>query len=389
MSESLSVFLTEQATNRLDARLPGPAVPGVLSKAFAASGTLHSTQCQIHKYSPYERSQSTTSRSHMSRYPLASCQLVRALVQRSSKWKHEMYNLIMCAVDGYWEESPATIVKDRIFEYTPKLLVDRFGELEPPELDEMLDLPSLFSYEHGLNSDARIGRITKFRKRHTEVRIEFEFDPALPAISASDLKRLEWELDIGEWEFNRTHWAIKDVDLFEELMDAELVTKRQRAESFFEEPVQRSDDMEFLAQPAVFRVPREGIQNDLVSVMRPFRPDFDDVQATLDEACAENGLSCMDANRVWNETEVFQDIFSLIYRSRVVICDFSGKNPNVFYELGIAHTLGRAVIPIVQNPEDVPFDLQHHRYIRYLPNAEGLSSLRAQVSRRLESLLRR
>ena len=59
----------------------------------------------------------------------------------------------------------------------------------------------------------------------------------------------------------------------------------------------------------------------------------------------------------------FAQIDLVEFKSRIVICDFSERNPNVFYEVGIAHTLGKHVIPITQTPNDVPFDLQHPRYI--------------------------
>ncbi|UWU25450.1 hypothetical protein N2601_31165 (plasmid) [Rhizobium sp. CB3060] len=80
-----------------------------------------------------------------------------------------------------------------------------------------------------------------------------------------------------------------------------------------------------------------------------------------------------------------QDIFDLIVRSRIVVCDFSGKNPNVFYEAGIAHTLGKHVVPITQSDADVPADLRHHRYLGYLNNGEGLGKLETQLAARLRS----
>jgi hypothetical protein len=55
---------------------------------------------------------------------------------------------------------------------------------------------------------------------------------------------------------------------------------------------------------------------------------------------------------------------SLIYRSKIVVCDFSSQNPNVFYEASVAHILGKHVIPIAQNANDVPFELRYHRYVR-------------------------
>ncbi|KAF0109536.1 MAG: hypothetical protein FD149_2818, partial [Rhodospirillaceae bacterium] len=87
---------------------------------------------------------------------------------------------------------------------------------------------------------------------------------------------------------------------------------------------------------------------------------------------------------IWQDSTVIQDIFSLIYRSKIVICD---KNLNVFYEAGIAHALGRNVIPIVQHKNDIPFDIQHHRYIQYQNNAEGRQKLVADILPRLETLM--
>lgn len=71
----------------------------------------------------------------------------------------------------------------------------------------------------------------------------------------------------------------------------------------------------------------------------------------------------------------------------MVICDCTGRNPNVFYEAGIAHTLGREVVLITQNPEDIPFDLRHLRHIRYLNNAQGRRALRASLADRLRDLV--
>jgi hypothetical protein len=75
-----------------------------------------------------------------------------------------------------------------------------------------------------------------------------------------------------------------------------------------------------------------------------------------------------------------------IDRSCVVICNCTGRNPNVFYEIGIAHTLGREVILITQIEGDIPFDLRHLRYVRYLNNGEGLNTLSARLQPRLSDL---
>ena len=53
----------------------------------------------------------------------------------------------------------------------------------------------------------------------------------------------------------------------------------------------------------------------------------------------------------------------------------------------ILSRLGRQVILITQNGDDIPFDLRHLRYIHYLNNAEGRAALTAMLSDRLQTLI--
>lgn len=138
--------------------------------------------------------------------------------------------------------------------------------------------------------------------------------------------------------------------------------------------------------PHAFTVPEGNPDKALVSVMMPFDAAFTNVHEAIKQACADAGLHSKRVDNMWEHSTVIQDVFSLICRSFIVVCDFSGRNPNVFYECGIAHTLGKHVIPITQQPGDVPFDLQHHRYLHYLNNAEGLQHLRAELAGRLKTL---
>lgn len=292
----------------------------------------------------------------------------------------------MSAKDGMWDTSPATFHQSRIFEYTSNNLKAQFAMLEKPGIDEMTNLPCLFAYEAVTHLDARIGRITEFRKRNSEVRICFEIDKSLPTIGTSAIERLLWELDIEDFELNRTHWALKDVNLLRVLFIAGVLSEDNMKKSYFKDYHIVEDEPNTIVFPSVFRIPEGNIETDLVSVMRPFNSNFKDVQTMLAQACECLELRCHDVNEFWNESEIFQDVFSLIFRSKVVICDFSDRNPNVFYETGIAHTLGRQVIPIVQNPEHIPFDLRQHRYIEYLNNSEGLSKLKIDVTKRLKTL---
>ena len=140
--------------------------------------------------------------------------------------------------------------------------------------------------------------------------------------------------------------------------------------------------------PSVFQAPPEKVDPLLVAVMMPFEESLNIVYTAIKFATNNRGLKCKRVDDIWENSTVIQDIFSLIFRSSIVICDFTGKNPNVFYECGIAHTLGKHVIPIAQHDSDVPFDLRHHRYLRYLNNAEGLDILMNGLDGRLATLSR-
>lgn len=138
--------------------------------------------------------------------------------------------------------------------------------------------------------------------------------------------------------------------------------------------------------PRVFEIPNEQPNPRLVAVMMPFDASFAKVYKAIKTACANAGMDSERADNVWEHSTVIQDVFGLIWKSSVVVCDFSGRNPNVFYECGIAHTLGRHVIPLAQHKSDVPFDLQHHRYLPYHCNDEGLAVLADELSKRLRTI---
>ena len=120
--------------------------------------------------------------------------------------------------------------------------------------------------------------------------------------------------------------------------------------------------------------------------MMPFDTSFNPVHAAIREASSSAGYRCLRVDDIWEDSAIIQDIFGLIFRSHVVIVDFTGKNPNVMYETGIAHTLGKHVVPISQSLTDVPFDIKHHRVLKYLPNSEGLAVMSDKLAERLRQV---
>lgn len=139
--------------------------------------------------------------------------------------------------------------------------------------------------------------------------------------------------------------------------------------------------------PNVFEIPENvRVEPDLAAVMMPFAAEFRPVHATIKIACENAGFRCVRGDDIWDHATVMQDVFGLLLRAGVVIVDFSGKNANVMYETGIAHTLGKLVVPIVQSVSDVPFDVKHHRVLQYLPNNEGLAALQGALQKKLTQM---
>jgi hypothetical protein len=80
-----------------------------------------------------------------------------------------------------------------------------------------------------------------------------------------------------------------------------------------------------------------------------------------------------------------RDIWSAIHAARIVVADCTGRNPNVFYEIGLAHAIGRYTILISQSIDDVPFDLRHLRIILYEYTPRGMEKFEKALIETMKS----
>lgn len=87
-----------------------------------------------------------------------------------------------------------------------------------------------------------------------------------------------------------------------------------------------------------------------------------------------SSIKIQRADDFFTEGSIMIDIWKRISLSDFVVADLTNRNPNVFYELGIAHTLGKPAILITQNLNDVPFDVRHNRVIVYGTNYNEIDS---------------
>lgn len=267
-----------------------------------------------------------------------------------------------------WPDSGGTLSMSRMYIREDDPVGSRFysnGTLDGAKLKEC---PALLVTETGGNGPqfARVAYITNISLGHSEASIQYAIDNSIQPISNAELEGHSVELRLGRFGLSHTCWSVCDVDLFK------LLLQNQQKRSI---------------SPKVFSLEAAYSQDEnLVSIMMPFGAEFNSVYAVLQQSISAVGLDSVRADDIWEHHTIIQDIVNIIARAKVVICDCSGKNPNVFYEAGVAHAIGKEVILITQSEQDIPFDLRHIRYIKYLPNREGLGELSASLQSRLRSI---
>jgi hypothetical protein len=117
--------------------------------------------------------------------------------------------------------------------------------------------------------------------------------------------------------------------------------------------------------------------------------------ATLDEVYHDHILKVVHgqnwtitrADDFFTNRTMFHEIWSAINAAKLIIADCTGRNANVFYELGIAQTLGKPNIPIAQDVEDIPSDLKQTRIIEYKPTPRGLEKFESDLLNALQKLM--
>ena len=116
-------------------------------------------------------------------------------------------------------------------------------------------------------------------------------------------------------------------------------------------------------------------------VLMPFRPDLDELYSKTIRPAIEKSsrFRVFRADEIYGANAIIADIWDSIQKSEVVVADVTGRNPNVFYELGLAHASSKPVVILTQRIDDVPFDLKHLRVIVYENTALGRQRLQKSL----------
>jgi hypothetical protein len=150
-------------------------------------------------------------------------------------------------------------------------------------------------------------------------------------------------------------------------------------------------DVLFLGPERLYPPPKPATPDRIrCFLVMPFSLEWsNDVHRALASACRSVGVHPVRGDDVFTPTDILNDIWHSIHGADFVIADITGRNPNVLYELGIAHTLAKPVLIISRNAADIPIDLSTRRVILYGQSGDDWTAdLESKVTRAVEEILR-
>lgn len=137
--------------------------------------------------------------------------------------------------------------------------------------------------------------------------------------------------------------------------------------------------------PRDYIIPNQEIELGTAFVVMPIRPEFDLPLGIITDVCNTLGIKARRADDIARQDFIMSNILDGIAKSEIVIVDITGNNPNVFYELGIAHSLRtRQAIIIITQDEDVsksPFDIRHWSILQY--DTKNLPLFRVNLNKKI------
>jgi hypothetical protein len=121
-----------------------------------------------------------------------------------------------------------------------------------------------------------------------------------------------------------------------------------------------------------------------VFIAMPFAEEFNAVYAAIKDVSQQVGLTAVRGDEVYEPGPIVQQIFKDIAESDFVIAEISSKNPNVYYEVALAHCSRKPTLLLANNEsvKEIPFDIRHNRVLVY--DEKNIDQLKEQLSNHLK-----
>jgi hypothetical protein len=125
----------------------------------------------------------------------------------------------------------------------------------------------------------------------------------------------------------------------------------------------------------------------LCLVIMPFRKELQEVyDFAIKPSVIDAGHRCVRVDELIGQVNITKSIIESIFKADIIIADLTGNNPNVFYELGVAHAVSNKTIMLTQDIQNAPFDIKSYRIIQYEQSVGGAHLLREKLTKEIQSI---
>ena len=126
------------------------------------------------------------------------------------------------------------------------------------------------------------------------------------------------------------------------------------------------------------------VEDGFVTCLMPFNRQYNRIHECIKEVCRANDCQCHRSDDKYTPNSILKYTMELILKSQVIIAVLDGRNANVYYEVGIAHSIGKTVILVnnVSRFKDTPFDIKGNRIVLY----KDIPNLHMQLDRILKNI---
>lgn len=124
------------------------------------------------------------------------------------------------------------------------------------------------------------------------------------------------------------------------------------------------------------------VEENAAAFLTPFNAEGDKLYQYCKQVLLDGGITLRRSDDFYAKDDILMNIVSLIVRSEFIVANIDGRNPNVYYELGIAHAIGKNTILISRGDRDlmeIPIDLRQKRIILYETEEDLAEKLTAHV----------